>query len=77
MTMNDNDDIQGRFLGMPYDWRLPTPAKIVRRVYNPGGPLFPPKTWGVGWTLNLAHPASGWLTAGILLIGLVLSATVG
>lgn len=77
MARNDRYDTQGSFLGMPYDWRLPTPAKIAHRVWNPGGPLFPPKSWGAGWTLNLAHPASGWLVAGILFVGLVLSSTLG
>ena len=25
------DDVQGRFLGMPYDWRRPTLHKALRR----------------------------------------------
>lgn len=60
-------DTQGRFLGMPYDWRRPTGRKVRQRLWNPGGPLLSPKVFGWGYTLNLAHPGS-WL---ILLVPLV------
>ena len=59
-------DIQGRFLGMPYDFRLPTLRKIVRRMYQPGGPMMVPKVWGAGWTINLAHPGGKWMLAATL-----------
>ena len=60
-------DTQGRFLGMPYDWRRPTARKVKHRLWNPGGPLLSPKVFGWGYTLNLAHPLS-WV---ILLVPLV------
>ena len=59
--MNTNtNDVQGHFR-IPYDLRAPTLAKITRRLYNPGGPMFSPKVFGIGWTLNFAHPGSRWL----------------
>ena len=67
------DDVQGRCLGMPYDWRAPTLGRIAKRLWNPGGPLFSPKAFGWGYTLNLAHPGAGWLVAGALLVALVLA----
>ena len=46
----------GKLLGVvPYDFRLPTPAKVLNAWWNPkstrivGDPVF-----GVGWSLNLA-----------------------
>jgi hypothetical protein len=63
-------DVQGRFLGIPYDWRLPRLAKVKGRVYKKGGPMFPPKVWGWGWTLNLAHPGTKVLLGAIALLGL-------
>lgn len=46
----------GKLLGVvPYDFRLPTPAKVMAAWWNPksdkvvGDPVF-----GVGWSLNLA-----------------------
>jgi hypothetical protein len=46
----------GKLLGVvPYDFRLPTPAKVMNAWWNPrssrvvGDPVF-----GVGWSLNLA-----------------------
>jgi hypothetical protein len=46
----------GTLLGVvPYDFRLPTPAKVLNAWWNPrssrvvGDPVF-----GVGWSLNLA-----------------------
>ncbi len=46
----------GTLMGVvPYDFRLPTPAKVVNAWWNPrssrvvGDPVF-----GVGWSLNLA-----------------------
>lgn len=67
------DDVQGRFLGMPYDWRMPTFERIAKRMWNPGGPLLSPKSFGWGYTLNLAHPGSGWAVAGVLLVALLLA----
>lgn len=67
------DDVEGRFLGMPYDWRMPTLGRIAKRMWNPGGPLLSPKAFGWGYTLNLAHPGSGWVVAGALLVALLLA----
>jgi hypothetical protein len=68
---NYRHDVQGRFLGIPYDWRWPSAAKIASRVANPRAGMFSPKVWGWGWTLNFAHPST-WLLIG----GLVLAATL-
>ncbi|MDE3206644.1 MAG: hypothetical protein KGQ66_20750 [Acidobacteriota bacterium] len=46
---------------MPYDWRKPTVGRVRSRAWNPDEPrLFPPKSFGWGYTINfywLAHPA--------------------
>ncbi len=65
-------DIQGRFWGMPYDWRRPTWRRFARRMHNPGGPLFTPKSFGWGYALNLAHPKARWILGGLLAIALLL-----
>lgn len=62
-----NHNIQGRFLKMPYGWRMPTMQRIKARVWLPGGPMIRPRVFGWGWTLNLANPRSWALLAGILL----------
>lgn len=59
-------DIQGRYLGIPYDWRFPNMRRISGRLWNPGGPVFGPKAFGWGWTLNFARPATWALLGGIL-----------
>ncbi len=49
----------GRILGVPYDFRRPTFARIRQRLWNPQAGLFTPHVFGVGWTLNLyrvTHP---------------------
>ena len=56
-----------RFFGMPYDIRRPTWDRVVMRHWQPGGPLFPPKTFGIGWGLNFAHPGAKFVVAGIAL----------
>lgn len=54
-------DPQGRILGMPYDLRKPTAARLKSRWWNPADErIFTPKTFGAGWDINLywlAHPA--------------------
>jgi hypothetical protein len=51
---------QGRFAGIPYDWRKPTAARIAARWWNPDDHrLFTPKSYGWGYVLNfywLIHP---------------------
>jgi hypothetical protein len=46
----------GTFLGMPYDWRRPTIARLKSRWWNPAEPrLFPPRSFGWGYAINLAR----------------------
>lgn len=43
----------GTFLGVPYDWRWPTAARIKERVWNPNDRrLLTPHVMGWGYTLN-------------------------
>ncbi len=44
---------QGRFLGMPYDWRRPTRRRLRSRAWNSEGKVFTPKTVGWGYGINL------------------------
>ncbi len=64
--MNRITDIQGRYLGIPYDWRYPRLARFARRLWNPDGPVFSPKAFGWGWTLNFARPATWGMLASIV-----------
>ena len=44
----------GTFLGLPYDWRRPTLARVKQRWWNPDDRrLFTPKVFGWGLDLNL------------------------
>jgi hypothetical protein len=45
------------FIGglVPYDFRIPTPEKVVRNLWNPEGPVVSPKTFGVGWDPNIGR----------------------
>lgn len=46
----------GTFLGIPYDWRRPTVARVKERWWNPGDRrLFTPKVTGWGYDINLAR----------------------
>jgi hypothetical protein len=46
----------GTFLKVPYDWRRPTAERVKSRWWNPGEPrLVVPKSFGWGWSLNLAR----------------------
>jgi Family of unknown function (DUF5808) len=46
----------GTFLGVPYDWRRPTVARVKSRWWNPDDSrLFTPKAFGAGWDVNLAR----------------------
>lgn len=46
----------GKFLGIPYDWRRPTKARIKERWWNPDDPrLFTPKAVGWGYAINFAR----------------------
>ena len=42
-----------KVLGIPYDLRRPTFSRVRSRLLNSGDPrMFPPKVFGVGWTIN-------------------------
>lgn len=46
----------GSFLGIPYDWRRPTLARVKERWWNPGDPrFFTPKVSGWGYAINFAR----------------------
>jgi hypothetical protein len=47
-----NRDRQGRFLGIPYDWRRPTRARLRSRAWNRDEKVFTPKTYGWGYGVN-------------------------
>lgn len=55
--MNDSEP---RLFGLPYDWRRPTWARVMSRIWNPADHrLFTPKPFGHGHVINgywLAHP---------------------
>jgi hypothetical protein len=51
-----SEDPQGHFLGIPYDWRRPTVARLKSRWWNDEGErIFTPKTFGAGWDINVAQ----------------------
>jgi len=37
---------------VPYDFRIPTIGRVRSTYWNPEGPIFPGKVFGVGWALN-------------------------
>jgi hypothetical protein len=44
----------GTFLGLPYDWRRPSWARLKASVWNVHDPrILPPKVYGWGLGLNL------------------------
>jgi Family of unknown function (DUF5808) len=46
----------GTFLGVPYDWRKPTVARLKSRVWNPDDPrIFTPRFYGWGWDVNFGR----------------------
>ncbi|MCH8061484.1 MAG: hypothetical protein IH861_03170 [Chloroflexi bacterium] len=43
-------------MGLPFDFRMPTPARVKKRWWNDDDPrLFTPHVFGVGWSLNIAE----------------------
>jgi hypothetical protein len=52
--------VQGRFLGLPYDWRRPTGARLRARTWNHDDlRILTPKAYGWGLGVNLywlCHP---------------------
>ena len=53
-TPADERSWHGDLAGLvPYDLRLPSPARFRERMWNPDGShLINPRVFGVGWTLN-------------------------
>ena len=48
----------GRFLGIPYDWRRPTWARLKERWWNRDDHrVFTPKSYGWGYDINLPELA--------------------
>jgi Family of unknown function (DUF5808) len=64
-------DIQGRIVGIPYDFRLPTWSKVANRLYAPGGAMVVPKVFGCGWTLNMGHRGSQLILAATVVASVV------
>jgi hypothetical protein len=40
---------------IPYDFRMPTAAKLMDKLWNPEGPIVSSKVFGVGWDPNLGR----------------------
>jgi hypothetical protein len=53
----------GRIVGLPYDFRPPTPARMLREFWDPeNDALLTPHAFGIGYGVNLARvvrPAPG------------------
>ncbi len=48
----------GRFLRVPFEFRVPAPQRIRQRLWNPDDEsVVTPQAFGVGWTLNLYQVA--------------------
>lgn len=46
----------GKFLGIPYDWRRPTAARLKSRWWNPDDPrILTPKSYGWGYDINFGR----------------------
>ncbi|KOU52606.1 DUF5808 domain-containing protein [Streptomyces sp. WM6378] len=46
----------GRIVGLPYDFRPPTPGRLRREFWDPDNDaLFTPHAFGVGYGVNLAR----------------------
>ena len=57
--MPSKKKLYGTFHGIPYDFRKPTIKRIKERVWNAKDKrIFPPKAWGIGWTVNWKNPKS-------------------
>lgn len=47
-------DWHGRVLGVPYDFRPPTPDRLRQRLWNPEDErVLVPHVWGIGWAVNV------------------------
>jgi uncharacterized membrane protein len=46
-------DRQGRFLGIPYDWRRPNAGRAQQQKWDPEDrAILKPKSFGWGYTIN-------------------------
>ena len=53
---DENRDWNGKVAGfVPYDFRVPTVAKVKERLWDPTGPMISPQVFGVGWTVNVGR----------------------
>lgn len=53
----------GRFLGVPYDFRVPTVDRVRDRFWNEEDDrIFMPMVFGVGWSINLFRVAEKFRT---------------
>jgi hypothetical protein len=53
-----NEKRTGKFLGVPYDWRRPTAARLKSRWWNRDDErILVPRWYGWGYDLNLAEVA--------------------
>jgi hypothetical protein len=43
---------QGKFLGMPFDWRRPDKDRLKANAWDKNGKVVTPKTVGWGYGLN-------------------------
>jgi uncharacterized membrane protein len=44
---------KGKFMGVPYDFTMPTPAKLQERFWNPDNPdILVPHGFGWGYSVN-------------------------
>jgi hypothetical protein len=58
MSAPRDDERKGRFLGLPYNLRRPSWARIRLRVWDPQSrKLWVPKAFGWGYSINLAEAA--------------------
>lgn len=46
---------EGRFLGLPYNWRRPERGEVAKGVWDEGeSRIWTPKNYGWGYTINFA-----------------------
>ncbi len=51
----------GRFKGVPFEFRLPTPSRIKERAWSADAKrVFSPNVFGVGWGINAYQVRERW-----------------
>lgn len=62
----NQEDPERTCLGVPWDWRRPSWARVMNRTWNPNDlRFFTPKPFGHGHVINgywLSHPITYWRT---------------